>query len=70
MEEVNKMKKFFNRVLHSNDGFGLNEIIGIAAAVVIAAFVIIPGLRTFATTIMTALSTWWNNVQGSVFPTS
>lgn len=64
------MKKYFSKILHSNDGFGLNEIIGIAAAVVIAAFVIIPGLRTFATSIMMALSAWWGNVQGTVFPTS
>ena len=64
------MKKYFSKVLHGNDGFGLNEILGIAAAVVIAAFVIIPGLRTFATSIMTALTDWWADVAGEVFPTS
>ncbi len=58
------------RLICSMDGFGLNEILGIAAAIIIAAFIIIPGMRTFAQTMMTSLSTWWGNISSSIFPTS
>lgn len=55
----------------SNRGAGLGEILGIAAVLIIAAFVIIPGLRTLAGTIMTSLSNWWRDtIAGQVFPTT
>jgi hypothetical protein len=51
----------------SKRGFGINEIIGIAAGVIIAAVVVIPGLRTFAQTIMGELTSWWTGVSSSLF---
>lgn len=53
--------------LKSRKGFGINEIIGIAAGVIIAAVVVIPGLRTFAQTIMTELTTWWEGMSAVLF---
>ncbi|MHB1485164.1 MAG: hypothetical protein ACYCYI_10925 [Saccharofermentanales bacterium] len=53
--------------LRSKKGFGINEIIGIAAGVIIAAVIVIPGLRSFAQTIMTALTTWWASISSSLF---
>ena len=47
--------------LNRNGGFGMNELLGIAAALIIAAFIIIPGLRRFAGNIMTELENWWKN---------
>ena len=57
--------------LKSNGGFGMNELLGIAAALIIAAFIIIPQLREFATTVMGELDTWWNEeITGTIFPGS
>ena len=54
-----------------NDGFGMSELLGIAATLIIAAFVIIPGLRTFADNIMDRLGTWWtNSITTQIFPPS
>lgn len=54
-----------------NEGVGLGEILGIAAVLIIAAFVIIPGLRSFAANIMTQLGNWWNNtIAGEIFPSN
>lgn len=51
----------------SKKGFGINEIIGISAGVIIAAIVVIPGLMTFAQTVMNELTTWWAGVSSSLF---
>jgi phosphoribosylformylglycinamidine synthase len=53
-----------------NGGFGLNEMLGTAAAIIIAAFVIIPGLRTFAGVVISKLNTWWTSISTSIFPAS
>jgi hypothetical protein len=54
-----------------NRGFGMNELLGIAAALIIAAFIIIPSLQTFANTVMAGLTTWWTNtIHARLFPTS
>jgi len=58
-------------MMKRNDGFGLNELLGTAAALILAAFIIIPGLKDFAEDVMQALGTWWNStVVSSIFPTS
>jgi len=54
-----------------NDGFGLNELLGICAALILASFIVIPGLRTFASGVMGSLSDWWDNtVTAELFPNS
>ncbi len=58
------------RFMGKNDGFGLNELLGIAAVIILAAFIIIPGMRTFAQSMMNGLQGWWTNVSGKIFPTS
>ncbi|NTV91419.1 MAG: hypothetical protein HGA22_13840 [Clostridiales bacterium] len=55
----------------SNGGFGMNELLGIAAALLLAAFIIIPGLQTFTGTVMTRMTSWWEgSIITKVFPTS
>ena len=49
-------------------GFGLNEVIGIAAGIIIAAVVVIPGLKNFAESLLGNLDTWWGNMATSLFP--
>lgn len=52
-----------------NGGFGMNELLGIAAALILAAFVIIPGLKGFASSVMTKLTGWWSgSVMDIIFP--
>ena len=53
--------------LSSKKGFGINEIIGVAAGVIIAAMIVVPGLKAFATTIMTELTVWYEGVSFSIF---
>lgn len=67
MNDVKKMKKGRMPIVLNKRGFGINEIIGIAAGVIIAAVVVIPGLRTFAQTIMTELTTWWESMSAVLF---
>lgn len=55
--------------LKNKKGFGMNELLGIAAAIVIAAFIVVPGLKSFTTSIMTKLTDWWRSIQGTFFPT-
>lgn len=64
------MKKKLMKALTRNDGFGLNEVLGIAAAVVIAALIIIPGLSSFAEGIITKMGTWWTAIADDVFLTT
>lgn len=56
-------------MLMKQNGFGMNEILGIAAAVVIAAL-IIPKLKGLAEKMMSELDTWWTKNSGEIFPTS
>jgi hypothetical protein len=68
------MKKVFlymrgRSLLGRRDGFGMNELLGIAAALILAAFIIIPGLKLFAGSVMTGLSNWWSNtILSKIFP--
>lgn len=59
-----------NRLLSDKRGFGMNELLGVAAAVILAAFIIIPGLQTFAKGVMKGLTDWWNIIDSQIFPTS
>lgn len=64
--ETLNIRKFF----HCERGeFGMSAIIGIAIGLIIAAFILIPGLQTFATTIMTDMELWWtNSISSQIFP--
>lgn len=58
------------KLINKRNGFGMNELLGIAAAVILAAFIVIPGLRKFSTDIMTGLTNWWtDSVASKIFPT-
>ena len=59
-------KKLLGR-FKCRQGFGLNEVIGIAAGIIIAVVVVIPGLRGFAGNILTNLEDWWNGMANSIF---
>lgn len=67
------MKRGLNilrKPLQNNDGWGRDEIIGIAIALVIAAFVVAPGLRTFAQNVVGGIQGWYNtSIETKIFET-
>ncbi|NMA34288.1 MAG: hypothetical protein GX940_07035 [Clostridiaceae bacterium] len=60
-----------DRFIDRQGGFGLNELLGIAAALIIAGFIVIPSMQSFAKNLITSLGEWWENtIAKSIFPTS
>ena len=65
------IKSFRDRFIDRQGGFGLNELLGIAAALIIAAFIIIPSMQDFAESLMEGLGRWWENtITNRIFTTS
>ncbi len=58
------------RLFSDRRGFGMNELLGIAAAVILAAFIVIPGLKKFTDAVMKELTDWWGKVGNDIFPTA
>lgn len=54
-------------VIRSRRGFGLNEVIGIAAGIIIAVVIVIPGLQVFARNVLLQLTSWWNGMAADIF---
>ncbi len=69
MKVVAKAKGLFvkSRLWVDNRGFGMNELLGIAAALIIAGLVIIPGFEKLANSMISGLTTWWNDIADVVF---
>ncbi len=60
------MKRFFK---DQRGEFGMSAIIGIAIGLIVAAFILIPGIQAFATQIMSDMQQWWQNaISTRVFP--
>ena len=69
MSIINRSLMQITGILRGKGGFGMNELLGIAAALILAAFIIIPQLQVFAKSVMTALNTWWSGqVTAEIFP--
>lgn len=50
---------------------GISTILSIAIAIIIAGFVLVPGLRGFAEQIMASMTTWWTDtIQSGIFPSA
>ncbi len=70
-DKSRRMQIFRNRFLLSTGGFGMNELLGIAAALIIAGFIVIPGIRGLARDMMEELSEWWDDkIKSEIFSTS
>lgn len=60
-----------SRLITDKKGFGMNELLGIAAALILAAFIIIPSLKDFAQNVMNGLDSWWDKtIVSKIFPTT
>ncbi len=66
--KVQSLKR--SRLILDKRGFGMNELLGIAAAVILAAFIVIPGMKTFTAAVMKELTDWWDTVGTKIFPTT
>lgn len=68
---VRENMRYLRSALSKNDGFGLQEVLGIAAVLIIASFVLIPGFVGLARTIINEMTAWYNTtVNGVLFPDS
>lgn len=67
---IRNLKCLYLRCQSSERGeFGMSSIIGIAIGLIIAAFILIPGIQTFATKIMSDMQLWWtNSISSQIFP--
>ncbi|NLW12896.1 MAG: hypothetical protein GX028_12915 [Clostridiaceae bacterium] len=66
IEKTSKFK-LERAALLNRRGFGINEVIGIAAGIIIAAAIIIPGLKEFSGTVIAQLTTWWSSLAAEIF---
>lgn len=65
------MSKLIKVVTNNKGELGIGTIIGVALAIIIAGFVLIPGMRGFAETVMSSMNSWWTNtVETTIFPTA
>lgn len=63
---VNTLKK----PLDNNAGWGKDEVISIAITLMIAGLVMIPQLKTFAGSVMTEVTGYFNSIKTKIFPTT
>lgn len=54
-------------LLSKNTGSGMGDVLAICGVIIIAALILIPGLKTFASGLITKLTTWWGTVETTVF---
>jgi hypothetical protein len=59
-------------ILNNKRGeLGISTIVSVALAIIIAGFVLIPGLRGFAEAVMESMNTWWTEtVKSGIFPSA
>ena len=68
---LSSTKRLFVGLIKKNDGFGIAELLWIAGVIGVIAFISLPALKTFATSVSTTLNTWWaNTTQIKIFPLS
>ncbi len=66
--KIKRIAKAILKPLQNNDGWGRDEIIAVAIALVIAAFVVVPGLRTFAKDIIDGTKIWYDgSIETKIF---
>lgn len=59
------------KIRNKKGELGIGTIVSVAIAIIIAGFVLIPGLRSFAESIMVSMNTWWTDtIKSGIFPSS
>lgn len=52
--------------LAGRNGFGMNELLGVAAGIIIAA-IVVTGLKSFVVGIVDSLAGWWESIENIFF---
>ena len=69
MSCYNAIRRWMETLKSEKGEFGMSSVIGIAIGLIVAAFILIPGIQTFATKIMSDMQVWWTGTIGSqIFP--
>lgn len=55
------------KVMNQKGEFGIGAVMSIAVALIVAAFVLVPGMQTFAQSVLTSMNNWWSNFSGNLF---
>lgn len=66
---INNLKKKFKKVLSNERGeFGISALLSIAIALIVAVFVLLPGITGIADNVVDGLETWWEDtVEDEIF---
>lgn len=67
---VKRIVALFKKPLQNNAGWGKEEIIAIAITLMIAGLVMIPGLKTFASNVMSEVDSYFDSMKSKIFTTS
>mgnify|MGYP004703888157 CR=1 FL=1 len=68
-KHVQSIKRHMTWIKNEKGEFGMSSIIGVAIGLIVAAFILIPGIQTFASKIMSDMQVWWTGTIGSqIFP--
>lgn len=71
---VNGVKAKLRNIMNNKGEFGIGSVLSIAAAILVSAFVLIPGLKSLASEMMSTMTTWWGNgktgISSKLFPLS
>lgn len=68
---MRKLEFVYWKLREKRGELGIGTIISIAIAIIVAGFVLIPGLRGFAESVMSSMTTWWNDtIKSGIFPVS
>lgn len=64
------IKKFIKKFVKSEKGEGaITYVLLVAGLITILAFVLLPGIKAFAASILTSLNTWFTGITGNLFGT-
>ena len=64
-------KYIIGKIREKTGAMGIETILSIALAIIIAGFILIPGLRLFTESVMSSMNIWWSDtVKSGIFPNS
>ncbi len=68
---MNHINYLIYKLKEKSGELGIETILGIALTIIVAGFILVPGLRGFAKSVLDGMTSWWDNtVKSGIFPTS
>ncbi len=66
-----KMNYLIYKLKEKTGELGIETVLGIALTIIVAGFILVPGLRGFAQSVLDGMTSWWDNtVKAGIFPAS